>query len=239
MAGLTLSNVTVRYGGVRSLDDVSMAFERGVCGLIGPNGAGKTTTFNVLSGFTVAATGSAELDGMDLLRVAPHRRARLGLRRSFQQEQVIRALSAYDNVRLVAEHTRSALTSVGRALDYVGLARAERLGSELTLLERRLVEIARCIVGQPRLVLLDEPAAGLDPTESERLLKLITGIPDEVGALVLLVDHDMDLVRAACGTVAVLDFGKLIAFGSTHEVLASAQVRRAYLGVEDDEESAC
>jgi len=235
VSGLTISGVTVRYGGVTPLDEVSLRFEEGVCGIIGPNGAGKTTTFNVLSGFAVPAAGSVDLDGDQLLAVPPHRRARWGLRRSFQQEQVIRSLSARQNVLLAAEHSRSRVTSVDAALEYVGLRDAERPGSALTMLERRLVELARCVVGSPRLVLLDEPAAGLDPAESERLLGLITGIPERTGALVLLVDHDMDLVRAACGVVAVLDFGKRIAYGPTAEVLASPEVRRAYLGVEEDE----
>jgi branched-chain amino acid transport system ATP-binding protein len=234
MSRLTLSGITVRYGGVTPLDDVSLAFESGVCGIIGPNGAGKTTTFNVLSGFTQPVAGSVDLDGDDLLAVRAHRRARWGLRRSFQQEQVVRTLTARENVLLAAEHSGSPAADVDRALDYVRLARPDRLGAELTMFERRLVEIASCVVGTPRLVLLDEPAAGLDPAESEQLLGLITRIPQEVGALVLLVDHDMDLVRAACGTVAVLDFGARIAAGPTLQVLGSPEVRKAYLGIDEE-----
>lgn len=230
---LVIENLTVRFGGVTPLDGVTLAFESGVCGIIGPNGAGKTTSFNVLSGFVVPASGSVVCDGEDVLAIKPNRRAGWGLRRTFQQEQVVRTLSARDNVRLAADHTRGAADDIDRALDYVGLTDVHRLGSQLTNLERRLVEIAKCVVGQTRIVLLDEPAAGLDAAESERLLHLITGIPEEFEALVLLVDHDMDLVRAACAVVAVLDFGKLIAFGNTGEVLASPQVRRAYLGMEE------
>ncbi|WP_460775759.1 ABC transporter ATP-binding protein [Microbacterium sp. GXF7504] len=230
---LAIENVTVRFGGVTPLDDVSFTFEPGVCGIIGPNGAGKTTLFNVLSGFALPVAGSVRLDGESLLDLAPHRRPGWGLRRTFQQEQVIRTLSLWDNVRLGADHTGASLAEVERALDYVGLQDRDRPGNRLTMLERRLVEVARCVIGAPKLVLLDEPAAGLDPAESARLLELITGIPERFGALVLLVDHDMDLVRAACGTVAVLDFGKRIAFGPTHDVLASPAVRKAYLGVED------
>ncbi|QAY63719.1 ATP-binding cassette domain-containing protein [Xylanimonas allomyrinae] len=231
---LTLSGITVRYGGVTPLDDVSMTFESGVCGIIGPNGAGKTTTFNVLSGFALPAAGTVDLDGDDLLAVAPHRRARWGLRRSFQQVQVVRTLTARENVLLAAEHSGAGATDVDRALDYVGLTRVHRHGSELTQFERRLVDLATCVVGSPRLVLLDEPAAGLDPGESDQLLGLITQIPAQVGALVLLVDHDMDLVRAACANVVVLDFGKRIAAGPTLEVLASPPVRKAYLGIDEE-----
>lgn len=230
---LAIENVTVRFGGVTPLDDVSFTFEPGVCGIIGPNGAGKTTLFNVLSGFALPVAGSVTMAGEALLAIAPHRRATWGLRRTFQQEQVIRTLSVWDNARLGADHTGASTTEVQAALDYVGLTGLDRPGSRLTILERRLVEVARCVIGAPRLVLLDEPAAGLDPAESAQLLELITGIPGRFGALVLLVDHDMDLVRAACGTVAVLDFGKRIAFGPTAEVLGSAAVRRAYLGVEE------
>ncbi|WP_419702997.1 ABC transporter ATP-binding protein [Promicromonospora sp. NFX87] len=234
MSRLTLSGVTVRYGGVTPLDDVSMTFESGVCGVIGPNGAGKTTAFNVLSGFALPVAGSVDLDGDDLLTVPAHRRARWGLRRSFQQEQVVRSLTARENVLLAAEHSGSPVSDVDHALDYVQLARSHRLGAELTMFERRLVDIASCVVGTPRLVLLDEPAAGLDPAESERLLALITRIPQEVGALVLLVDHDMDLVRAACGTLVVLDFGRRIAAGPTLQVLGSPEVRKAYLGIDEE-----
>ncbi len=230
---LEIRDLTVRSGGVTPLDGVTLAFESGVCGIIGPNGAGKTTLFNVLSGFATPTSGDVRMDGDALLSIAPVRRAGWGLRRTFQQEQVIRTLSARDNVRLAADHTGASRAEVEASLDYVGLTGRDRLGSRLTILERRLVEIARCVLGAPRLVLLDEPAAGLDPQESERLLALITGIPDRFDALVLLVDHDMDLVRAACATVAVLDFGKRIAFGPTGDVLASAAVRKAYLGIEE------
>jgi branched-chain amino acid transport system ATP-binding protein len=234
MSRLVIDRVTVRYGGVTPLDAVSLEFEDGVCGIIGPNGAGKTTTFNVLSGFAIPAEGSVHLDGESLLAVPRHRRARWGLRRSFQQEQVIRSLTVRENLLLAAENSGATRASVDAALDYVGLDGRDRLGSDLTILERRLVEIARCVVGEPRLVLLDEPAAGLDPAESEMLLGVITGIPATTGALVLLVDHDMDLVRAACATFAVLDFGRRIAAGSTAEVLTSPDVRKAYLGIEEE-----
>ncbi|WP_040167545.1 ABC transporter ATP-binding protein [Microbacterium gorillae] len=229
---LEIAGVTVRFGGVTPLDDVSVTFEDGVGGIIGPNGAGKTTLFNVLSGFALPVAGTVTLGGMSLLALAPHRRAGWGLRRTFQQEQVIRSLTVWDNVRLGADHTGASIDEVQAALDYVGLVDRDRPGTHLTMLERRLVELARCVIGEPRLVLLDEPAAGLDPEESGRLLGLIRDIPERFGALVLLVDHDMDLVRAACGTVAVLDFGKLIAFGETAEVLASPAVRQAYLGAQ-------
>jgi len=236
-AGLVVQDVVVRYGGVRPLDGVSLEFAGGVCGIVGPNGAGKTTFFNVLSGFARVAEGAVRFDGIDLLAMSPARRARWGLRRTFQQEQVIQELSGEDNVLLTAEHTGAGRDDVRTALDFVGLERPHRAGSRLTMLERRLVEFAKAIVGTPRIVLLDEPAAGLSSAETQRLATLITAMPDTFGVLVVLVDHDMDLVSAVCRSVAVLDFGKRIALGPTAEVLASEQVKRAYLGTADVEQA--
>ena len=234
---LVAEGLTVVYGGVKPLDDVTLTFERDVCGLVGPNGAGKTTFFNALSGFAEPAAGTLMFDGEDLLAMNAAKRARWGLRRTFQQEQVIHGLSAWDNVRLTAEHTGGRRSVVDQAIDFVGLDDLDRPGSELSMLERRLVEIAKTVVGSPKLVLLDEPGAGLDQGETERLVGLIRRIPGEYGALVILVDHDMDLVSTVCSTTAVLDFGRVIALGSTAEVLASPEVRRAYLGTADVEEA--
>lgn len=235
---LTVQNLSVVYGGVKPLTDVSLTFERDVCGLVGPNGAGKTTFFNVLSGFAVAASGTLDFDGTDLLAMNAAKRARWGLRRTFQQEQVIQSLSAWDNIRLTAEHTGGGRSAVDDAVAFVGLEGVDRPGSALSMLERRLVEIAKTVCGSPQLVLLDEPGAGLDQGETERLVGLIRRIPGEFGALVILVDHDMDLVSTVCGTTAVLDFGQVIAVGPTAKVLASAEVRKAYLGTADVEAGA-
>lgn len=231
--GLVADELTVRYGGVTPLDGVSLTFPSGVCGLVGPNGAGKTTFFNVLSGFARAAAGSVHMGGADLLAMSAARRSRSGLRRTFQQEQVVHSLSARANVLLTAEHTGARAADVDRALAFVGLEDTQRAGSALSMLERRLVEIAKTVVGAPSVVLLDEPAAGLDAVETGQLAELVRAIPEECGATVVLVEHDMDIVGAVCQTLAVLDFGRLVAFGATAEVLASPQVRRAYLGIED------
>jgi branched-chain amino acid transport system ATP-binding protein len=230
---LRVSELTVAFGGVKPLEGVSLKLTAGVCGLVGPNGAGKTTLFNVLSGFVRPAGGAVDADGTSLLGMAPHRRARWGLRRTFQQEQVVHTLSAYDNVRVTADEVGGDEAGVREALAFVGLESPDRPGVELTMLERRLVEIARCVVGRPRLVLLDEPGAGLAEAETERLVQLIRQIPERYDAQVILVDHDMELVSAVCSTTAVLDFGRVIALGRTSEVLANDDVRRAYLGTED------
>jgi ABC-type branched-subunit amino acid transport system ATPase component len=235
---LLVDDISVTYGGVKPLDGVSLSFDTGVCGLVGPNGAGKTTFFNVLSGFASPSSGSVRFDGVDLLAMNPARRARWGLRRTFQQEQVIHDLSAWDNVLLAAEQTGGGRAEVQAALDFVGLDGLDRPGSSLSMLERRLVEFAKCVSGSPRLVVLDEPAAGLDAAETEQLTALIQRIPESFDVLVVLIDHDMDLVSTVCGTTAVLDFGKLIALGPTTAVLASPEVRKAYLGTADVEEQA-
>jgi branched-chain amino acid transport system ATP-binding protein len=235
---IEIKDLTVRFGGVTPLDHMTINFDEGTNGLIGPNGAGKTTFFNVLSGFVRPAEGSVTAFGEDLLTMAHFRRARWGVRRTFQTEQAIEELSIYDNVAMVHEHSakeragdrRDAVLS---AIEFVGLnAKPQTRVGTLGAGERRLVELARAVVGQPRVILLDEPAAGLPEEESVRTSQVIQKIPQELGALVILVDHDMSLVSACCSQTAVLDFGKLIASGETAEVLRNDEVKKAYLGVE-------
>jgi branched-chain amino acid transport system ATP-binding protein len=232
---IDVQDLTVRFGGVTSLNRMSVTFESGTCGLIGPNGAGKTTFFNVLSGFVRPAGGSVRAFGDDLLAIVHYRRARWGIRRTFQTEQAIEELSVYDNVALVHEHSgqagRSRRADVLDAITFVGLDASpdDKVGG-IGAGQRRLVEVARAVVGRPKLVLLDEPAAGLPDTETLRLAEVIRQIPERTGALTILVDHDMSLVSACCETTAVLDFGVLIASGPTAQVLRDERVVRAYLG---------
>jgi len=235
MTALHVEKLTVRYGGVVPLDDVTLEIDEGTWGLIGPNGAGKTTFFNVLSGFARPTSGSITSFGHDLLTMAPHRRARWGIRRTFQTEQTIRELTVLDNVVMGHEHAtrrrRGRDGVVAEALDFVGLGDAGHVvvGS-LDAYQRRLVELARALVGSPRLVLLDEPAAGLPDDETARLSELIKRVPERYDAAVILVDHDMSLVSACCAQIAVLDFGKLIASGPAKQVLSDPRVLSAYLG---------
>ena len=232
---IEVSDLTVRFGGVVPLDGMNVSLERGTCGLVGPNGAGKTTFFNVLSGFVKPVAGSVTAFGEDLLKMTHYRRARWGVRRTFQTEQAIEELSVYDNVAMIHEHSKmtggSRRDDVLRAIEFVKLdidpyAKVGSLGAA----QRRLVEVARAVVGKPRLVLLDEPAAGLPDEETSHLTGVIKAIPAQTEALTILVDHDMVLVNAVCETTAVLDFGKLIASGPTAQVLRDEQVMRAYLG---------
>jgi branched-chain amino acid transport system ATP-binding protein len=231
--------LTVRFAGVTPIDDMSVVFPGGTCGLIGPNGAGKTTFFNVLSGFVRPAVGSISAFGENMLGMADYKRARWGLRRTFQTEMAIEQLSVFDNVAMIHEHSGAGRASrradVLAAIDFVGLkAPPKTRVGELGVRERRLVEVARAVVGSPRVVLLDEPAAGLPDEETARLGEMIQRIPEQFGALVILVDHDMSLVSACCETTAVLDFGKLIASGPTAEILRNEHVMRAYLGTEEE-----
>jgi ABC-type branched-subunit amino acid transport system ATPase component len=235
---IEVADLTVRFGGVTPLDKMSVKFEPGTCGLIGPNGAGKTTFFNVLSGFVKPVSGSVTAFGEDLLSITHFRRARWGVRRTFQTEQAIEELSVFDNVAMIQEHSKTSGSSrrqdVLGAISFVGMdidpdARVGTLGAA----QRRLVELARAVVGRPRLVLLDEPAAGLPDEETDHMGEVIRRIPEHIGAMTILVDHDMSLVSSCCEVTAVLDFGKLIASGPTAEVLRDERVIRAYLGTEE------
>jgi branched-chain amino acid transport system ATP-binding protein len=242
---IEVDNLTVRFGGVISIGQMSVTFPNGTCGLIGPNGAGKTTFLNVLSGFVRPAEGRVTAFGDDVLAMSDFERARWGVRRTFQTEQAIEALTVYDNVLTVHEHTtkheqrdkaraEERRSSVLDAITFVGLGDVAyaKVGA-LSPRQRRLVEVARAVVGAPKAVLLDEPGAGLPEAETEHLGAVISAIHDQVGAMVVLVEHDMSLVRACCEWTAVLDFGRLLSFGPTDGVLRDPEVLKAYLGQEE------
>lgn len=232
---LRVEHLTVVFGGVRPLDELDAELRTPICGLIGPNGAGKTTLLNVLSGFVRPADGRVWLDALELTRLSPVQRMRAGLRRTFQQEQVVDDLTAYENVMAIADHVRLDRTSrrmeVERALALTGLGqRAAWSGRRLNLFDRRMVEIAKTLIGAPKLILMDEPGAGLNDAETERLRALLLRIPGACGAQLILIDHDADLIAALCDETLVLDFGKRMALGPTRSVLADPIVRQAYLG---------
>jgi branched-chain amino acid transport system ATP-binding protein len=236
---IQVTDLTVRFGGVVSLDKMTATFPGGTCGLIGPNGAGKTTFFNVMSGFVTPAEGSINVDGTSLLSMPDFKRARWGLRRTFQTEQAIEGLSVFDNVATVYEHSGTGSASgrkaaVDEALEFVGLSSVSSdYVRSLRAKERRFIEVARAVVGSPKVVLLDEPAAGLPDEETAELQLIIRAIPERTGATVILVDHDMALVQACCDFTAVLDFGRLIASGPTADVLRNSLVMQAYLGTDE------
>lgn len=240
---IEVSELTVRFGGVTPIDGMTVTFEQGTCGLIGPNGAGKSTFFNVLSGFVKPAHGTVMAYGESLLSMRHFKRTRWGVRRTFQTEQAIDELSIYDNVAMLHEHTglsrKSRRADTLAAIEFVGITDDPyRKLSTLSPGDRRLVEVARAVVGNPRVVLLDEPAAGLPDQETDHMGQVIRRIPEQTGALVILVDHDMGLVSACCEKTSVLDFGKLIASGPTADVLRDPTVIKAYLGTEAVDEKA-
>ena len=235
---IEITDLSVQFGGVRSLDEVTLTFPGGNCGLIGPNGAGKTTLFNVLSGFVTPVAGRVVIDDVDLLDMTDYRRARWGVRRTFQTVQTIESLTVYENVRTVHEHAAfgsraERQDAVDDVLAFTGLADVrDAVVRTLSQRDRRFIEVARAIVGEPRVVLLDEPAAGLPDEETEQLAEIIRSVPGRSGATVILVDHDMSLVQACCDWTAVLDFGRLVAAGPTADVLHDERVLAAYVGDE-------
>lgn len=235
---LEIEDVTVRFGGVLALSEVSVRFDKAVNGIIGPNGAGKTTLMNVLSGFVRPVSGRVEGAGTPLMPLAPHRRAHWGLRRSFQKEEIADDLTVFENVLVQIDHSRSPARTktaeVEAMLALVGMAdRAGKIGAALSGFERRLTDVAKCLVGKPRLVMFDEPAGGMSVEESRQLGGLIRQIHGATGAQVLVIDHDVDLIRTICEDTLVLDFGRRIAFGPTAGVLDDPRVKAAYLGTEE------
>lgn len=230
-----IRDLTVNFSGVVALDRLTLDVDGDVVGIIGPNGAGKTTLINVLSGFVAPSAGQVIVDGFDLLSLKPHRRARWGLARSFQQVHTVPDLTVEEQVRAALDFRtmgrRESSKAVGRALDHVGFGdSAGRAGHRLNPFQQRMAEIARCLAPGPRIVLLDEPGGGLSEAEVTTLRDVIAGIRTAFGAQVLLIDHDVRLIRAVCTKTAVLDFGRLIAYDRTEAVLADGRVMAAYLG---------
>lgn len=238
--GLELTGVTVRYGGVTAVRDVSLTVAPGtVLGLIGPNGAGKTSLINAVTGIVPIDAGSIALDGRRIDGIAPHRIARAGIARTYQNIRLFGALDVRTNVSAGA-YTQRAVPSelVLRALlARVDLADVdlEARASAISYGDQRRLEIARALAAEPRIILLDEPAAGMNPVETTRLTSTIRTIAAS-GVGILLIEHDMTLVRAACDAVVVLNFGEVIARGTPAAIAADPHVVEAYLGT--DEESA-
>jgi branched-chain amino acid transport system ATP-binding protein len=246
---LEISGITVRFGSLTALDNVSLTAQpRQVTGIIGPNGAGKTTLLNAVCGFVRPQAGQIRFEGRDLARIRPHQLAALGIGRTLQSIGLFRGLSVIENVMIGASMTAragfwSALAGLPRsdaderrlralsmqALDRVGAAEvADRMPQTLPHGPRKRVGLARALVSEPRLLLLDEPASGLAEDELPELGELITVIAKDTG--VLVIEHRMDLMMTVCDHIFVLDFGVLIAQGTPSQVQADPLVTEAYLG---------
>lgn len=237
---LEVANVGVRYGGVVAVDDVSFTVRQGeIVGLIGPNGAGKTTLLDALSGFARQATGDVVLDGTPLKADAPHARVRHGLGRTFQAIELYEDLTVEENVVVgttgAGPRQAPSRPDLDRLFGVLGLSEVtDRLAGELSQGQRQLVSVARALAGRPRVVLLDEPAAGLDSTESLWLGQRLRAVAD-AGTTIVMIDHDMGLVLETCDHIVVLDLGSKIADGTPEEIRNNPAVVRAYLGATHDQ----
>ncbi|MCZ4300298.1 ABC transporter permease subunit [Microbacterium oxydans] len=227
---LTVEGLTVQFGALKALDDVSFKVPpASIMGLIGPNGAGKSTFVDAISGFLPKHGGRVLLGDRDLAGLSPTRRARLGLRRTFQQDRVPPSLTVGAYVRFVARR-RLAAADIDEVLEFFGCPPARARLSSVDVGTRRLVEVAANVVSRPRLLILDEPAAGLSHEEHLALAARLRELPARYGVALIIIEHDLDLVRSVCPTLTVLDFGRVLASGPQAEVLANPDVVKAYMG---------
>ena len=230
---LNVSDLAVSYGGVRALRRLDLNVGAStVHGLIGPNGAGKSTALNAMTGVAVPASGTVHLEDMDLLALRPHQILQAGLARTFQQAQLWSGMTVEQNlmVPLLGEGRKKAIARAHQVAGQLGFsAELDALASDLPFGARRLVEVGRAIMTTPRIVMLDEPGAGLTASEKSRLIDVLHTLA-EAGTSVLLVDHDMDLVMRACEIVTVLDAGIVIAEGEPDAIRTDEKVLAVYLG---------
>jgi len=231
--------ISVKFGGVVALNDVDFHVEEGeIVGLIGPNGAGKTTLFNVITGFCRPQKGTILFNNKEITGLSPHKICKLGIARTFQIVRVFSSMTTFENVKIAALNSprtsrRSTSEDILKLIDFMGLSeKAHHPVKDLTLVEQKFVEVARALATKPQLLLLDEPLAGLNPSESIMYTDKIREIRDEMGISVFWIEHDIKSISRICDRVIVLDHGIKIGEGKCEEVLRSEAVIRAYLGEE-------
>lgn len=253
MALLSVNNLSISFGGLKAVSDLNLTLEKGdLAGLIGPNGAGKTTAFNMLTGVYLPTSGDILLDGKSLVGLKPYQINHSGVARTFQNIRLFSDLTVIDNLK-VAYHSHAKYGLLAAIVRLPGFyagekemheksmellkifkldGKAEELAKNLPYGEQRCLEIARAMATQPRLLLLDEPAAGMNPQETHELMELIRWIRQEFNLTVLLIEHDMSLVMGVCEKIHVLDYGQIIAVGTPDEIKNNPRVIEAYLGEE-------
>lgn len=235
---LELANVTKYFGGLCVLSNVSFRVGGGeIVGLIGPNGAGKTTLFNVITGIYRPGSGEIRYQGKSLLGLKPNRICRSGIARTFQLVRIFPTMTVLENVLVGAKYGKrgtrkgKAVKNALECLEILGLLKAkDAIASHLTYSDRRLVEIARALAAKPGLALLDEPLAGLNPTETQKIMAVIREIRESRGISILWIEHKIDAVFNLCDNIVVLDYGSVLAEGNTAEIATNARVVEAYLG---------
>ena len=247
MSLLHVENVVVQFGGVTAVNEAEFTVEPGsITGLIGPNGAGKTTCFNVISGLQKPTRGRVHFDGNDVTGLTVDARARRGMGRTFQRLEAFGSLTVRENVLTALDIHRGVRSMLRRGTGQDAEALLERVGIMQYADDRadsiptgtaRLLELARALACEPRLLLLDEPSSGLDESETDDFGDLLRSLAAE-GMAILMVEHDMDLVMAVCDEIHVLDFGQIIATGTPADIRADKKVQEAYLGYSDEEEVA-